>query len=272
MSSLLSSIAVLFYVLSAIYFSIRFFFKKERMRHLGFLFLLIAVFTHALELLVFGLDQHRFPAATLTEAFSLLTALMMSLYLFFFARRKDMDAIGVALLPITIVSLILNIAGAGEENAILDPVLRGGWIYVHIPLMILSVAALSISFIMAVMYLIQEKQLKSKHPAFFYYRLPSLEVCEDISYRALWSGFFLLTFGILTGMVWSKYLRGVYWSWDYKEIWAALTWILYAILLHGRTLSAWRGRKAAYFAIIGFAFILFAFAGVSVVFKSYHTF
>lgn len=272
MTSLLSAIAVLFYALSAVYFSIRFFFKKERMRYLGFLFLLIAVLTHALELIVFGLNQHRFPAATLTEAFSLLTALMMSFYLILFLRRDDMEAAGIALLPIAIASLILNILGTGEENAVLDPVLRGGWIYVHIPLMILSVAALSISFIMAVMYLIQEKQLKSKHPAFFYYRLPSLEVCEDISYRALWFGFFLLTFGIITGMIWSKYLRGVFWSWDYKEIWAALTWTLYAILLHGRMLSAWRGRKAAYFAIIGFAFILFAFAGVSLVFKSYHTF
>jgi len=271
MQNLLAITAVIFYALAAIYFSIKFFFKREKLRTLGFLFLFIGVFTHALAVILTGLDYHRFPAATFIEAFSLLTLLAVSLFVII-ARKSETDAAAVILLPITIAALLLNILKGGSEQAVADPVLRGGWIYVHIALMILSVAALSISFLMAVMYLIQEKQLKSKHLAFFYYRLPSLEVCEELSYRSLWFGFFLLTFGILTGMIWSKYLRGVYWSWDYKEIWAVVTWILYAILLHGRMLSSWRGRKAAYLAIIGFVFILFAFAGVSLVFKSYHTF
>lgn len=271
MQHLLSGIAIVFYALAAIYFSIKFFFKREKVRYVGFLFLFIGVFTHALTVLLTGLEYHRFPAATFSEAFSLLTLLAISLFVVI-AHKSEMDAAAVILLPITIAALLLNIFKNGSERAVIDPVLRGGWIYIHIPLMILSVAALSISFLMAVMYLIQEKQLKSKHPAFFYYRLPSLEVCEELSYRSLWFGFFLLTFGILTGMIWSKYLRGVYWSWDYKEIWSVITWILYAVLIHGRTLSAWRGRKAAYLAIVGFVFILFAFAGVSLVFKSYHTF
>jgi cytochrome c-type biogenesis protein CcsB len=271
MHNLLAIIAVIFYALAAVYFSIKFFFKREKMRTVGFLFLFIGVFTHALTVLLTGLDYHRFPAATLTEAFSLVTLLAVSLFVII-ARKSETDAAAVILVPISIAALLLNVLRGGSEQADIDPVLRGGWIYVHIPLMILSVAALSISFLMAVMYLIQEKQLKSKHPAFFYYRLPSLEVCDELSYRSLWFGFFLLTFGILTGMIWSKYLRGVFWSWDYKEIWAVITWILYAILLHGRMLSAWRGRKAAYLAILGFVFILFAFAGVSHIFKSYHSF
>jgi len=271
MQNVVAIIAVIFYALAECYFAVKFFFKREKWRTVGFLFLFIGVSTHALTVILTGLDYHRFPAATFTEAFSVLTLLAVSLFLIL-AHKSETDAATVILLPISIIALLLKILRGGSEQAGIDPLLRGGWIYVHIPLMILSVAALTISFLMAVMYLIQEKQLKSKHLAFFYYRLPSLEVCEELSYRSWWFGFFLLTFGILTGMIWSKYLRGVYWSWDYKEIWAVLTWILYAILLHGRMLASWRGRKAAYLAILGFVFIAFAFAGVSLIFKSYHSF
>ena len=122
------------------------------------------------------------------------------------------------------------------------------------------------------MYLIRERQLKQKRSSRLVDRLPSLEASDLISYRSLWFGFFLLTLGIVTGMILSKYLHGRYWSWDEKENWAVITWALYAVLLHGRMLSAWRGRKAAYLAIVGFLLIIFTFAGVSLVFKVYHSF
>ena len=188
-----------------------------------------------------------------------------------FVRRYQMDAAGFLLIPLAIGSLLVTVFLPQAEIE-MQPLLKAGWIYIHIPLMILSVAALSISFMMAVMYLLQERQLKSRQPAFFSYRLPSLELCEDVGYKSLWFGFFLLTVGIVTGMIWSKYLRNVYWSWDYKEIWALITWGLYAVLIHGRMLAAWRGRKAAYLAIVGFVLILFTFAGISLLSKGYHTF
>ena len=271
MQNALIVLAIVFYLISTIYFSIRFFLKKAKMRTLAFLFLLLGFFTHGLNLLVFALEQHRFPAASFVEASGTLTWLILLLFLLF-SRRSEMDAAGVALLPVTVVSLLIGAFAPEPSNASIQPMIKGGWIYVHTPLMILSVASLTISFVMALMYLLQEKQLKSKHPAFLYYRLPSLEICEDYVYKSLGLGFFLLTFGIVTGMIWSKYLRNVYWSWDIKEVWAVITWGLYAILVQGRMLAAWRGRKAAYLAIIGFALILFTFAGVSLLSKGYHTF
>jgi cytochrome c-type biogenesis protein CcsB len=270
MWNVLAELAILFYSIAAIYFIIIFLSKKGKTRTIAFLFLLLGVVTHGLDLLVFGLDQHRIPAANLVETFSLVTWVILVLFVTV-ARRDSMEAMAVILLPIAILSLISNAITTGSEAGV-EPLLRGGWIYVHIPLVILSMACLSIAFICSLMYLIQERQLKSKHPAFFYHRLPSLEVCEDLSYKSLWAGFFLLTLGIVTGMIWSKYLRGVYWSWDYKEIWSLITWGLYALLLHGRMIAAWRGRKAAYLAIIGFALMLFTFIGVTTVFQSYHAY
>lgn len=270
MWDILAELAILFYGISTIYFVVIFLSKKGKTRTVAFLFLLLGVVTHGLDLLVFGLDQHRIPAANLIETFSLVAWVIMVLFVIV-ARKDSMEAMGVILIPIAILSLVANAITTGSAAGI-EPLLRGGWIYVHIPLVILSMASLSISFLSSLMYLIQERQLKSKHPAFFYHRLPSLEVCEELSYKSLWAGFFLLTLGIITGMIWSKYLRGVYWSWDYKEIWSLITWALFAFLLHGRMIASWRGRKAAYLAIVGFALMLFTFIGVTSIFQSYHAY
>ena len=270
MSNVLDGLAIIFYSLSTIYFAIRFFLKKTNTQKLALLFLQLAFLTHAIDLIVVSLERHRFPASNFVEAFWALTCLTVLLFLLTF-RDRNKEAAAVVLLPITILSIILKLLLPGREET-LQPVLGSGWIYIHIPLMILSVAALTISFLTAIMYLIQERQLKLKRTSFLLERLPSLEASDEISYKSLWFGFFLLTLGMITGMIWSKYLRGIYWSWDSKEIWALITWTLYAILLHGRMLSAWRGRKAAYLAIIGFVLIVFTFAGVSLVFNVYHSF
>ena len=270
MSNILDGLAIVFYSLAAVYFGIRFYLKKANVQNLASLFLQLGFVTHAIDLVVVAFERHRFPASNFIDAFWALTCLTVFLFLIIF-RSRSKEAGAVVLLPITILSIVLRLFYPGQEET-MQPVLAAGWIYIHIPLMILSVASLTISFLTAIMYLIQERQLKLKRPSFLLERLPSLEAADEISYRSLWFGFFLLTLGIVTGMIWSKYLRGMYWSWDYKETWALITWALYAILLHGRMLSAWRGRKAAYLAIVGFLLIVFTFAGVSLVFKGYHSF
>lgn len=270
MQDLLAIIAALFYGISVVYFLIKFFRKNAKTKNIALLFLILGLISHGLNILVFVLEHHRFPAGNLAEASSAVAWIALLMYTLM-SRRDSMEAVGIILIPVGILTLIFKeIHGLHER--IQEPIIRTEWIYIHIPIMILSVATLSLTFLLAVCYLIQERQLKSRHPAFLFYRLPSLETCEDLASKSLRFGFILLTLGILTGMVLSKTVNGRYWSWDYKEIWAVITWFLYAVLVQGRMLSAWRGRKAAYLAIIGFALILFTFAGVSAIFKSYHAF
>ncbi|HSP05792.1 MAG TPA: cytochrome c biogenesis protein CcsA [Acidobacteriota bacterium] len=270
MQDLLAIIAAIFYGLSAVYFFVKFLRKHIKTERLALLFLILGLISHGLNILVFALEHHRFPAASLAEASSSVTWLMLLLYTFF-SRRDSMEVVGIILLPVAVLALVFaEIHGLNEQ--LHEPIIRIEWVYIHIPIMILSVATLTLTFLLAVVYLLQERQLKSRNPAFLFYRLPSLETCEDLASKSLRFGFFLLTLGILTGMVLSKTVHGRYWSWDYKEIWALITWVLYAVLVHGRMLAAWRGRKAAYLAIVLFALMLFTFAGVSVIFKSYHAF
>ena len=107
---------------------------------------------------------------------------------------------------------------------------------------------------------------------FLFKRLPPLNKLDEMNYRILTIGFPFLTLGIITGAVWANYAWGSYWSWDPKETWSLITWLVYAGILHGRLTVGWRGRRAAVFCIIGFGCVLFTFLGVNLLLPGLHTY
>jgi ABC-type transport system involved in cytochrome c biogenesis permease subunit len=144
-----------------------------------------------------------------------------------------------------------------------DPAFRGGWLFIHISSIFLGYTAFFLTFVAAVMYLIQERELKSKKPRAFYYRLPSLEVCEELHVRSLVIGVPLLSLGILTGFVWASRTWSGPWEFDPKIVASMVTWVIYLVLASTRLSGVWRGRRAAYVAIFGFAAMMVTFLGVS---------
>jgi len=103
-------------------------------------------------------------------------------------------------------------------------------------------------------------------------RLPAAEKLDRLTYRIIQVGLPLLTLMIVTGAFWANRAWGAYWSWDPKEDWALITWFTYAAYLHTRMLKGWRGRRSAYFAIIGFVVVLFTFFGVSYLLAGLHSY
>jgi cytochrome c-type biogenesis protein CcsB len=136
----------------------------------------------------------------------------------------------------------------------------------------LADASFAIAFGVGIMYLIQERQLKRKNPGAFYRRLPNLDVLDELDYKAIALGFPLLTLAIVTGSIWANSAWGYYWGWEPKEIWSLITWLIYAAYLHARLVGGWRGRKAAYLAVIGFAIVIFTFLGVNLLLPGQHAF
>lgn len=102
--------------------------------------------------------------------------------------------------------------------------------------------------------------------------LPSAEELDRITYRTIAIAFPLLTLMIAAGAYWANRTWGSYWSWDPKETWAAITWLVYAGYLHMRVTRGWRGRRAAYFAILGFAVVMFTFFGVTYLLPGLHAY
>ena len=102
--------------------------------------------------------------------------------------------------------------------------------------------------------------------------LPSAEELDRVTYKTIMIAFPLLTLMIAAGAYWANQTWGSYWSWDPKETWAAITWLVYALYLHMRITRGWRGRRAAYFAIAGFAVVMFTFFGVTYLLPGLHAY
>ncbi len=157
-------------------------------------------------------------------------------------RKYGIKVLGAFVLPIVVVlSIPKTVAVPGLGGSALNV-----WISIHVVLALLGIAAFVLNFAGAIMYLIQERQLKTRRVGTFYYRLPSLETLDRLTFRTLTLGFPFLTVGLMLGAVWAG-------RFDPLILSSALAWVIYAFTLAGRAVAGWRGRRAAYFAIIGFA-------------------
>ena len=175
--------------------------------------------------------------------------------------RFKIAALGSFMLPLVVLLMLPILLVSGDIKE-LSPVLKSGWLGIHTSFAVLGDAAFAFACIVSIMYLIQERQLKSKHLGAIFHRLPSLDIMDTISYKALTFGWPLFTLGMLTGSIWANSAWGTYWSWDPKETWSLITWVIYLALLHLRTIG-WRGRKMAVLSIVGFVFVLISFFVVS---------
>jgi cytochrome c-type biogenesis protein CcsB len=154
--------------------------------------------------------------------------------------------------------LLLAYASFGGSDAHIRPLmpaLKSNWLLIHVTTAFLGYASFSVAFGAALLYLVQEKRPRTS--------LPAQPLLDRLLYRATMLGFLLLTFGILTGAVWAETAWGRYWSWDPKETWSLITWLIYAALLHARLLKGWHGRRIAWLAVLGFLAVIFTYLGVN---------
>lgn len=149
-------------------------------------------------------------------------------------------------------------------------ILNSLWIVIHVGIIFIGEAALALAGGTGGLYLLQEHAIKTKNPRFFFKRLPSLAFLDSAGYAFIVTGFTLLTIGLITGFIYAEKVWGKMWSWDPKEIWSVITWLIYAALLHERLAAGWRGRRAAILAIIGFAAMIFTFLGVNFLLEGHH--
>jgi cytochrome c-type biogenesis protein CcsB len=229
--------------------------KKETLFKPAVVATLVGFGFHAASILIRASQVQTFAFTQRYESFSLFAALAALAFLLVYWKYKL--ALGVFAFPaIFVMAFVANLTA--DEAPDTPEMLRSRWIYIHTPLVILGYVAFFIAFSAAVLYLIQERELKSKRV--FHNRLPSLEVCDDLAYRSLAIGFPLMTLGILSGALWAQQEWGVSWMSDGKILLAFMTWLIYLLLIHYRLIVGWRGKKAAYLAIVGFVGVLVTFS------------
>ena len=216
---------------------------------------------HTVFLAGVGLEQRHFPITSLPEALSFLAWSITLMFLVTYGRYR-IHVLGAFVLPfVSLLTLVSQLIW--QENEAIPHLLRSRWIYLHMSVAFLAYAAFLFTFVSGVLYLIQERELKEKNFRFFYFRLPSLEVCDELLRGSLIAGFTLMSLTIITGAFWAQQAWGRFWSWEPQEAAALITWAIYLVLLNYRLSAGWRGRRAAYISIVGFISTLATFAAAS---------
>jgi len=263
-------VTIIFYFAGALLYISFFLSRKESIFSIARYIIILSFIFHTATLLARYIESGYLPLTSLFEAILFFTWLIIFLFILV-EKRYQLSVLGVFIIPLTFLTLSYALI-LPKDISPLNPILKSAWLGIHVTLILLGNAAFAIAFGLGIMYLLQERQLKSRKQGLFYYRLPSLEILDDLGYKALSFGFPFLTLGIITGSIWAKYAWGSYWNWDPKLVWSLITWLIYASLLHGRLTIGWRGRKAAFISIIGFLCVVFTFVGVNFLLKTEHLF
>ncbi len=195
------------------------------------------------------------------------------LVLILMEQKFKTETMGAFVLPIASLAMAYASLAPNVRDEIepLIPALQSNWLTYHVMTCFLGYAAFAVSFGASVAYLIKNKDAPptTEDDAG---SLPALEMLDELIYKANAVGFLLLGIGIITGAVWANYAWGSYWSWDPKETWSLITWLIYAAFLHARLTRGWRGRRTAILSIIGFCGVLFTFFGVNYVLSGLHSY
>ena len=206
--------------------------------------------------------EHSFGAGHLApsapfEAESLFAFLIMASFLISWIIYRALS-LGVFVFPLAFL-LAFAASVSQEPLTFTSPLLRKGWIIAHVVLILAGYAALFLSFVASMVYLVQERGLKSKQAGLIA-RLPALEVVDQIGYRALLFGFPFMTVGLALGALVAQEHFGARFFLDPKVVLSVLMWGVYMFLLYSRWNAGIRGRRAAYISLVAFVVALGAWA------------
>src|SRR6266436_5167712 len=202
---------------------------------------------HLVSIIEEGLLTGHCPVSTFYEIMSLCALTIMTLFLFVHWRYK-MDSFSVFLFPLVFVMTMVATMGR-PVAAWSSPAIRSAWLTTHIVLVLLGYGALLLTAVSAVMYLVQERELKRKTPRQSYYRLPPLGTLDELISRAMAAGFVLITLATIAGSTWAFIEFGTSWISDPRISVSFVTWGIYLAMICMRVTAGWRGRKAAFMAI-----------------------
>jgi len=247
-------IVVLCYFLSSIFYGTHLWTARRDLSKIGFYFIVAGTALQTISLIYIYIKGD--PLTQGFETTLYLFAWFISLVCIASQIKFKASLLGAFAAPLAFIMTLPHIIlpqGIIEHNATLS----NPWILVHIALILLGEALFTVAFISGLLYIFQEKKIKSKHVSSFLEKFPSLTTLDGINHLCLLIGFPLVTIGIALGLLLAKEIWGASWEWGQKETWSLVTWFLYAVLIHGRLASGWKGRKAAWGAVLGFGIILF---------------
>lgn len=237
-------------------------FQKKPLKQAAWVTLIATLAVQTVYIVARGVAAGRIPLANQFEFANAFAWGVALLGVIFRLRGKgSMEWMVTLCAPLAFI-LISYAALQPREITELMPALKSGWFALHIGSAVFSYSAFGLAAAMGVRYLLIEKKKDEK----------ALRQLDNLAYRFVCFGFLMLSVVILSGCIWAEQAWSTFWSWDPKEVWALITWIIYAVYLHQRLRMKWRGKKMAWFAIAAFICVLFTFAGVNKLLSGLHSY
>nr|BCD33689.1 c-type cytochrome biogenesis protein CcsB [Streptomyces violaceusniger] len=233
---------------------------------------------HTMGVIARGASVQRAPWANMYEFSTTFGAITVGVYLGLLALKKPVRWLGLFMVTTILLDLGLAVSVLYTDSDQLVPALHSYWLWIHVSCAMVSGGALYLGALSAVLYLCRDRyeaglpQSEETKLARVWSRLPSAATLDKFAYRINAAIFPLWTFAIVAGAIWAEAAWGRYWGWDPKEVWTFITWVAYAAYLHARSTAGWRGRKAAYLALIAFACFLFNYYGVNIFVSGKHSY
>ena len=263
-------IPVVIYLIATLCYLVYLTGKKEAIEKIGSYALVCACLVHLAITLLRYIEAGYTPITNLHESLSFFS-LCAAVFFLYLRKTYKMAALGSIVLPVISVMLIWALTLSSSAKP-LPPVLRSYWLPIHTGFAFLGDAIFLVGCLVSIVYLLAERDIKRKRLHSIFGSFPSLETLDRINYKCMSYGFPFLTIGIVTGSIWAQSAWGASWSWDPKETWSLITWIVYAILIHNRFTMGWRGRKTAYLMILGFISVIVTFLGVNLFIGGLHSY
>ena len=236
------------------------------------------------------LGEGYFPLSNLYESLIFLSWSISAIQLLIETKTQSrlIGSIGTPLIFLISGFSSLTLPLEMQKALPLVPSLQSNWLMMHVSMMMVSYAMLIVGSLLSILYLAfitfnsKENPLtvdfsannvqQSTLSLTTYAKLSLLQTVDIWSYRIIGLGFPFLTIGIISGAVWANEAWGSYWSWDPKETWALITWLVFAIYLHARLIKGWQGQKAAFVGSCGFFVIWICYLGVNFLGKGLHSY
>jgi cytochrome c-type biogenesis protein CcsB len=213
----------------------------------------------------FASEPTRVPWGNMYE-FTLTGALGCAVIYLALLKRYRLRWMGLFLTGFLVAVLMLANLSLEQQAGPLVPALHSYWLVIHVGAAILATGAFAVGALASVVFLVKERLQGSAGSRLggLLDLFPGSEDLDRLAYRLHAVGFPLWTFAaLIAGPIWAEYAWGSYWNWDPKEVWAFITWVIYAAYLHARATAGWKGRAAAILALVGFATLLFNFVGIN---------
>lgn len=259
----LTSMAFAGYLISGLLYLVVTWVKRDFIGKLAYWTAVLSFGLHTTAITLRAVAAGRLPFATMHEFVVLFAWGIMLIYLFVQARFK-VPFLGLLVLPLAML-LLAYASALSHEIRPLMPALQSNWLQIHVFTAVLAYGAFGVSFGAAVLYLLREKVNDGVQSL-------SKDKLDYILYKSISFGFLLMTLVITTGAVWAEQAWGRWWSWDPKETWALITWIIYALYLHARLVKGWQGKRSAWMAVFGFIAVLFTLFGVTIFMSGLHSY